>query len=525
MAKVNRGTNRRKFVQSCGAALAAATVFPSAIGEASSSIRVSASNFGPDRVVIYPAPGGEALSNDYAIEVNGEPVPVYRIESRWHAKKYSAAYFDFSGSITVNIRVNLPVAQSNPSLEGLAVLPAKYGIKPTVADGVATFTTNRHFDISFEPTGQDSPLHLFTNPIEIDAPRPGDRNVVYFGPGIHKPSLIELNSGQTLYISGGAIVKAAVTSKGDNIRIMGRGILDGNDWPHFQGPTTRMVYPVDGSNITVQDILIRGAWAWTVAPTRCDRVLISHLRICGSRCGNDDGIDPCNSSNVTIRDCFIHTDDDGIAVKGVAEGDQNPKASENIVVEGCTFWIDFANGFRLGAESRATALRNFVARNIDFIHFPSRSQVDIFKLHPEDNMPMENLVFENIRVDAGNLINLARLMPIRPAPNTHQEEARERANNWRIPGVGSYHVVPGPGPYIHNVVFRDIVVGGPHPAGTPLPGVYLEGLSDTNNVRAISFSNVFLYGQMLTEKSPEVSIGAFVSQVQFGSDFEQQRAE
>lgn len=143
MATMNRGINRRKFVQSCGGALAAATVFPSAIGEASSSIRMSASDPGPDRVVIYPAPDGEALSNDYAIEVNGEPVPVYRIESRWHAKKYSAAYFDFSGSITIRIQVNLPVAQSNPSLEGLAVLPAKYGIKPPQPE-IAPVIRTRH---------------------------------------------------------------------------------------------------------------------------------------------------------------------------------------------------------------------------------------------------------------------------------------------------------------------------------------------------------------------------------------------
>jgi polygalacturonase len=161
----------------------------------------------------------------------------------------------------------------------------------------------------------------------VNPPKQGDPSVVYFGPGIHKPTRIDLTAGQTLYIAGRAIVKSAVTSTGDNIRIMGRGILCGNDWPHSKGPTARMVWPADGRNILIEDIVIRGASNWTVAPSRCDRVLVRNLRICGSRCGNDDGIDPCNSSNVTIRNCFIHTDDDGIAIKGTAVTGQNPKAA------------------------------------------------------------------------------------------------------------------------------------------------------------------------------------------------------
>ena len=179
---------------------------------------------------------------------------------------------------------------------------------------------------------------------KVNPPKQGDANVVYFGPGIHKPTRIDLTAGQTLYIAGGAIVKSAVTSTGDNIRIMGRGILCGNDWEHSKGPTARMVWPADGQNILIEDIIIRGAWNWTVAPSRCDQVLVRNLRICGSRCGNDDGIDPCNSSNVTIRDCFLHTDDDGIAVKGTAGAlVRNPKATENTCNRRRlrTFWSRF----------------------------------------------------------------------------------------------------------------------------------------------------------------------------------------
>ena len=38
---------------------------------------------------------------------------------------------------------------------------------------------------------------------------------------------------------------------------------------------------------------------------------------------NDDGINPCNSQDVLITDCFIRGDDDCIALKGMNLQDDN----------------------------------------------------------------------------------------------------------------------------------------------------------------------------------------------------------
>ena len=490
-------------------------------------------------VVVYPAPEGEVLSTNYTVEVDGKPVVVYLAQTQHEDKRpYSFAYFDFSGPVTVKIKTDLPLGK-------LEVRPSRYGIKPAVNQGEAAFTVDKPFNISLEPTGENVPLLLFGNPIEKDAPKLGDTNVIYFGPGIYKPTRIDLTSGQTLYIAGGAVVKAAVTSTGDNIRIMGRGILDGSDWPHSAGPTARMVWPADGRNILIQDVIIRGAWNWTVAPSRCDQVLIRNLRICGSRCGNDDGIDPCNSRNVTIQDCFIRTDDDSIAVKGTANVGQDPKASENLTVTDCTFWVDFANGFRIGNESRATGCRNFTARNIDFIHFPDRDVVCIFYLQPAGNMPMENLTFENIRINGELPLNLARLTPMdattpridTPANSISSgraitNEAVLTATN-RTAGAGGRRggrglVVPGNGPYIHNVVFKNIEVygeqlidaskskGGRRPGDKIATGaVFLQGLNEKHDVRGIVFDNVTRHGQPLAANSADVQIGNFVGGIEF----------
>jgi hypothetical protein len=451
----------------------------------------------PDRaVVIYPPPKEEILSTDYIVEVDGKPVPVYLAQTQHHDKKpYSFAYFDFSGTVTVKIK-------TNRQLDALVIRPEKYGIKPFIGKGEATFTTDKQFKISFEPTGANTPLLLFSNPIEENPPRQGDPNVVYFGPGTHKPVKIELTSGQTLYIAGGAVVKGAVISKGDNIRIMGRGILDGNDWPHSAGPAARLVTTNDGRNIVIQDLICRGSWNWTIQLTRCNQVTIENVKLCGSRVGNDDGVDPCNTSNLTVRNCFFRTDDDAIAVKGMARTEQEWMPMENIVVEDCTFWVDYANVFRMGTESRSLGLRNFTARNIDVIHSlnPANPRVQIFYLLPADNMPMENLVFENIRINGETPQNLVKIVP-------------EVNNMWSR--RGNPILVPGNGPYVHNVVFRNIEVYGEHKEGTTWGTLIIGGLNERHNVQAITFENFTRYGKLLKSDSPNMEIRQFVDQIKF----------
>ena len=56
-------------------------------------------------------------------------------------------------------------------------------------------------------------MHLFANPPEAQAPKPGDPNVVFFGPGIHEVSHLVVTDNQTVYIAGGAIVRAIIGSE------------------------------------------------------------------------------------------------------------------------------------------------------------------------------------------------------------------------------------------------------------------------------------------------------------------------
>lgn len=449
------------------------------------------------QVTTYDTSGLEDyLSEDYTIEVNGLSVPVYAATTQLHDKKYSIAYFDFSGEVTVKIKSELP-------LDKLVVLPERYNIKPEVENNEAVFILNSPYDISFEPTGCNSPLLIFTNSSETNIPDKNDPNVLFFDPGEHNPEngLIKLSDNQTLYIAGGAIVNAGIEATGDNITIRGRGILNGTHWDHNAGPTDFMVNATDCNNLVIRDIIIQGSYYWTVVPQRCDRVLIENLRLAGSRVGNDDGVNPCNSSNVTIRNCFFRTDDDAISPKGItrAGGEKDSKSVENILVEDCVFWVDFANVFRIATESSCPALRNFTARNIDVIHFPDRDRIQIFWLHPTGEMIMENLVFENVRIHGEKPYNLIKLSPtfnlvgtrpiIQPTPNNITKGPGRRGIGSR--GYGEFVVIPSNGPYIHNVVFRNISTYGDFANPQNERGlIVIEGAGEKYDVSGVTFENV-----------------------------------
>jgi hypothetical protein len=456
-------------------------------------------------VVTYPAPAGEAVSTDYRVEVDGRPVDVYLAKSQYHDGKYYFASFDFSGH--VEVRVTSP-----SSLANVEILPESSRIRPVVkSPDTLTFTASRPFKVSIERDGENSPLLLFGNPLERDAPKPGDPGVVYFGPGVHKPGKISLTSGQTLYLAGGAVVKGGVLARGENVTIRGRGILDGNDYPHFHGPTVFMLHLEKCKNVAVRDVILRGSWLFTIAPCGCDGVTIDNVKLCGTRAHNDDGIDVINSSNVTIHDCFLRTDDDCIAVKGIKGYDR--KNCERISVTDCSFWTDRANIFRIGYESETGAMQDITARNIDVLHFVDSQPVEhfwtkcIFYIQPSGAMPMRRLRFEDFRINAAGDRNLlVKILPMRcqglEVPDVLGSKARFEAWPYQEPGR-----------CVEDCTFKNVRLVGK--AGGRPGMIYVAGADAEHAVANVTFDNVTRFGKPTTADSPDVKIGPHASGVRF----------
>lgn len=428
-------------------------------------------------VVTYPAPQGETLPADYQVTAGGQKVEVYaaRVLDPPFAGKYdfggnySFANFDVSGPVEVRITSKKPLGNA-------VIRPAAPDIKWKLDGETLVVSLPGPRKISVEPDGKKGPLLLFANPLETNVPKPDAPGVIYYGPGVHKSDRITVSSGQTLYLAGGAVVKAGIIAAGENIKICGRGILDGSDWEWRKGPTPHVI-SIRGTNVEVSGITIRGASHWTVVPRDSRNVLVKHVKICGSRVQNDDGINPCNSQDVLITDCFIRSDDDCVAMKGLDFAAPNSNV-ERVTVENCVLWCDRARIFLLGHESRAKHMRNITLRNLDIIHYTMTP----FLFEPGEEMRLEDVTVENIRIHGEGQAEVARLKPV----------VNQYMRN-KVPGV------------IRDIRFRNVTVEGK-------PGAYriqIEGADAQHDVRGVTLENVTILGQKVTTGSERLKVGAF----------------
>jgi hypothetical protein len=440
-------------------------------------------------VVIYRAPEGEVLSTDYQVWVDDKQVDIYTARvldppfagQQWdYGGPYSFASFDMVGDVKVRIT-------SKRSLRDTIIRPVSKGVMPQFEDDhTLTIHLDRPRKLSIEPDGKKGPLLLFANPMEENPPQPDQANVVYFGPGIHRPGKIEIGSGQTLYLAGGAVVKGGIIAQGDNIKICGRGILDGSDWHWKTGPTPTVI-AIRGTNVEVSGITIRGASHWTIVPRHSRHVTVRNVKLCNSRVQNDDGINPCNSQDVLITDCFIRSDDDCVALKGLDfDVTNNNNNVERVTVENSILWCDRARIFLLGHESRAQFMRQVVLRDLDIIHFTMTP----FLMEPGEDMRLEGITIENVRIHGEGQREFIRL---RLYVNQYMRK--------KTPGT------------IADIRFHRVTLSGK-------PGEYLvqlAGADEQHVVNNVAFEEVSILDQPLTANSENMQIGAHVDNVQFGT--------
>ncbi len=289
------------------------------------------------------------------------------------------------------------------------VLPSSRGITPQVSGKEISFEAAPGDRLTLEVNGDEiHSLHIFTNAREEDVPSPTDPNVLYYGPGEHYVSRIIVRSGQTLYLAPGAVLygemfqrekggaySPVVSLIGDNIRVCGRGIIDGS---LCETLTTNLLY-INGKNITVEGIILRDASVWTVPVKNSENVVLDGVKILGYR-ANSDGIDICNSRGVTVKNCFVRTLDDLVVVKTTRAGG----TAENIRVTGNVLWNEVAHALSVGAEINHD-ISDVVFEDNDIIHDKGREWS--LRVYHCDNAKVSGVVFRNIRIEESkNLISL-----------------------------------------------------------------------------------------------------------------------
>ena len=457
------------------------------------------------RVTVYPAPAGEPLSQDYLVTVEAQPVPVYLAKvgpadekRRWKAmddKANSADFFDLAAFAYVDLRGGpVQVTVTSPAAIAKArILPSSLHLTPVIQGRTLSFTVAVPGNLTVEINGEIfRSLHLFANPPETDVPQQGDPNVIYFGPGVHEVSRLVVGDNQTVYVAGGAVVRAIIKPdekfsisgysglrayapsfelKGKHIKLRGRGIID-------QGGCTthaRHMLFIHGSDITVEGVILRDASTWTVPVRQSDRVTIKNIKLLGHR-ANSDGIDICNSRDVTVEDCFIRTLDDLI----VNKADKGQGEVKRIIARRCVLWNQVAHALSVGAELREN-VEDVLFTDCDVIHDTGREWA--LRVYHCDAATISNIRFEHLRI----------------------EEARHLISVWIGKAVWSRDKEAG---HIRGVSFTDIQA-----SSDPLR-VELKGFDAAHGVEDIAFRDVRVNGRPLA--LADVKTNAFVTRVTVG---------
>ena len=432
------------------------------------------SAFASGKVVTYPSPSGFEMNPDFTVEVSADgkdwqtalsyPVKVAKSLASGNGTEIASwAAFDFEGKAYVRVRYNRGDVRTSK------VRPLSYGIGHRVEGNTLLFTLERPCNISVEVNDDIfRNLHLFANPIDEYKPKNlKDPNLIYFGPGVHRlpGDSLQVASGQTVYVAGGAVVFGTIQVHGvKDVKVLGRG----------------RVHPEDrGAGISIRNskhVFVDGL-VTTQCPTGgSDDVTIHNVKAISSY-GWGDGMNVFASSNVLFDGVFCRNSDDCTTVSGTRLGFTGP--SKNVTMQNAVLWADVAHPIFIGIHGNADKpeiLENLNYVNIDILDHQEKqlNYQGCLAINAGDNNLIRNVRFEDIRIEnfrQGQLVNL------------------------RIFFNEKYCKAPGRG--IENVVFKNVSY-----TGNRAEISVIEGYDAQRKVRNIRFENLRINGQIISDDMP-----------------------
>lgn len=378
-------------------------------------------------VTLYPLfaktitykPAAEVKPSEwFTCKVNGQNNFVYDSEIA------PFTYFDTNEETVIEI-------VSKREIKWLEIKPKSLGLSYTFSGYNIKVKVNKPCQFAIEINGMPykEPLLVFVNPLETYKPSKTDTNVIYFEEGkIYKQGKIELKSGKTLYIEGGAVVEGFIKAENaTDIKVIGRGILDGyNNINYNNGKWHHFLQFKDCNRVTVSGFNIVRARTWELVTLHTKNITIDNIHIISEH-GGDDGIDVVRTQNLHIKNSFIRSKDDNIVVKCTWPYPDSAR-TQNVLVENCVLWNTiWGNAIEIGFELQTDTVKNIRFRNCDVIHCEAGS---VFSIHNTDYAVVKDIVFENIRVEEANqkLFDLSIFLSKYSKDNSFSKE--ETANRY-----------------------------------------------------------------------------------------------
>ncbi len=283
----------------------------------------------------------------------------------------------------------------------------------------------------------------------IDRASQSGGGVIVVPRGLFYTGALFFKQGVNLYLAEGAVLKgsddisdykvmttriegqtclyfcALINADGvDNFTICGAGTIDGNGekfWKAFwlrrqwnpsctnkdeQRP--RLLYISNSSNVTIAGVQLQNSPFWTNHIYKCNHVRFLNCRIKSQRepvlAPSTDAIDIDVCSDVLVKGCWIHVNDDGVVLKGGKgpDADTLPEngMNERVLIEDCTY--DFCHGC-LTCGSESIHNRNVILR---------RSKVNaatkflMLKMRPDTPQLYEHICISQVEGQADDFIDV-----------------------------------------------------------------------------------------------------------------------
>lgn len=183
----------------------------------------------------------------------------------------------------------------------------------------------------------------------------------------------------------------------EDARLIGRGTIDGNGGylRRTRNAVPNLIRIRRGRGISIKDVLLRDAAAWTVHVLAARDVHLDNVKILNDRANlNTDGVDVDSSRDVSVRGSFIHTKDDAVCVKATNNSDLLADVERVEVTGNVLSSADAA--MKVGTESQAAHFRDIQFRDNDVFDTGRAMSVVV-----RDGAAYSRLSFRDIRVGPG----------------------------------------------------------------------------------------------------------------------------
>ncbi len=347
-------------------------------------------------------------------------LPLYQVKVNtsqvWTAKDYQridngVAYFELDGKVNVKVKVPYEINYKSQ------LRPLSAGIIPVanISERTLTFEISSSGEYVLEINSDlRQAIHFFVSDYSEELVKPEvNTSIMYFGPGLHtkennpwidENNQIRLMSGSTVYLDDGAVIRAKFyASNAENIKIYGRGIIDGSSFER-DASNGKATIPIDFNhcrNVTLADFSILDPAGWAINFYFMKNCKIEDLKIITSR-SNGDGISLQSCQEIIVDGCFVRTWDDSLVVKNYPRWENRTIQGEtrNIIFKDCTLWTDLAQSMEIGYETVGKVMDNIVFENITVLHALHKPVISI---HNGNNAEIERVRFENITVEDASM--------------------------------------------------------------------------------------------------------------------------